>query len=117
MGERANPRYGFVAIDIFPKKGACFPIRSKVAGETTQALKKTFDELGYPASIMCDEGGEFMGEFAQECKDQDIDIIRSRTGGRFVERFIRTLKLPIFERRKSLGELDPICARCGGQIQ
>ena len=103
MGERANPRYGFVAIDIFTKKGACFPIPSKVASETTQALKKTFDELGYPASIMCDEGGEFMGEFAQECKDQDIDIIRSRTGGRFVERFIRTLKLPIFERRKALG--------------
>jgi hypothetical protein len=52
---------------------------------------------------MCDEGGEFQGEFAAECKKEAVEIIRSRTGGRFVERFIRTLKLPIFERWKALG--------------
>jgi len=103
MGERANPRYGFVAIDIFSKKGACFPIHTKVANETAAALRKTFDELGYPASIMCDEGGEFLAEFAEECKEQAVELIKSRTGGRFVERFIRTLKLAIFERRKALG--------------
>ena len=103
MGEKATPRYGFVAIDIFTKKGACIPIKSKVASETAEALRKVFDELGYPSSIMCDEGGEFQGEFAEECKNQDVKILRSRTGGRFVERFIRTLKMPIFERRKALG--------------
>jgi len=103
MGETTVPRYGFTAIDIFSKKGACFPIRSKLASETAEALRKTFGELGYPSSIMCDEGGEFQGEFAEECKKEDVEIIRSRTGGRFVERFIRTLKLPIFERRKALG--------------
>jgi hypothetical protein len=103
MGEKATPRYGFVAIDIFSKKGACIPIRSKLASETTEALRKVFGELGYPSSIMCDEGGEFQGEFAEECKKQDVKIFRSRTGGRFVERFIRTLKMPIFERRKALG--------------
>jgi hypothetical protein len=103
MGEQAVPRYGFVAIDIFSKKGACFPIRSKVASETAEALRKVFGELGYPSSIMCDEGGEFQGEFTEECKKEDVDIFRSRTGGRFVERFIRTLKLPIFERKKALG--------------
>ena len=103
MGEKAMLRYGFVAIDIFSKKGACIPIRSKVASETTEALRKVFGELGYPSSIMCDEGGEFQGEFAEECKKEDVNIIKSRTGGRFVERFIRTLKMPIFERRKALG--------------
>ena len=103
MGEKATPRYGFVAIDIFSKKGACIPIRSKVASETTEALRKVFGELGYPSSIMRDEGGEFQGEFAEECKKEDVNIIKSRTGGRFVERFIRTLKMPIFERRKALG--------------
>ena len=103
MGEQATPRYGFVAIDIFSKKGACIPIRSKLASETTEALRKVFGELGYPSSIMCDEGGEFQGEFAEECKKQDVKILKSRTGGRFVERFIRTLKMPIFERRKALG--------------
>ena len=103
MGETANPRYGFTAIDIFSKKGVCFPIRSKLASETAEALRKMFDELGYPRSIMCDEGKEFQGEFAAECKKEVVEIIRSRTGGRFVERFIRTLKLPIFERKKALG--------------
>lgn len=103
MGEAAVPRYGFTAVDIFSKKGVCFPIRSKLASETVEALRKMFGELGYPSSIMCDEGGEFQGEFAAECKKEAVEIIRSRTGGRFVERFIRTLKLPIFERRKALG--------------
>ena len=103
MGERAVPRYGFAVVDIFSKKGACFPLTSKVAPKTAECLKKTFDELGYPASIMCDEGGEFHGEFAKECKEQDIELIYSRTGGRFVERFIRTLKKAIFERKLALG--------------
>ena len=103
FGERAVPRYGFVAIDIFSKKAACFPITAKEASKTTEALRKTFQELGYPASIMCDEGGEFQGEFANECKEQDIELLYSRTGGRFVERFIRTLKKALFERRHSLG--------------
>ena len=52
---------------------------------------------------MCDEGGEFRGEFAQLCENKDVKILRSRTGGRFVERLIRTLKLRIFERKKALG--------------
>ena len=103
MGEDAGPRYGFVAIDIFSKKGVCFPIRTKFASETAQALSKAFAELGYPASIMCDEGKEFQGEFSEKCKEEYVEIIRSRTGGRFVERFIRTLKLRIFERSQSLG--------------
>ena len=67
MGEKARPRYGFVAIDIFSKKGACIPIKSKIATETAHALHKVFEELGYPSSIMCDEGGEFAAEFAEEC--------------------------------------------------
>jgi hypothetical protein len=103
FGERVTPRYGFVAYDIFSKKAACFPIHSKLAAETTEALNKTFRELGYPTSIMCDEGGEFRGSFAAECKAQDIQLIYSRTGGRFVERFIRTLKMRLFERRRALG--------------
>ena len=103
FGETAVPRYGFVCIDIFTKKAACFPITVKEASKTTEALRKTFEELGYPASIMCDEGGEFQGEFANECKEQDIDLQYSRTGGRFVERFIRTLKKALFERRQALG--------------
>ena len=75
MGENTVPRYGFITIDIFSKKGACVPIRNKFASDTAEALRKTFAELGYPASIMCDEGREFQGEFADECKKQYVDII------------------------------------------
>ena len=55
IGENAVPRYGFVAIDIFTKKRSSFPIRNKFANETADALRKTFGELGYPSSRMCDE--------------------------------------------------------------
>lgn len=103
QGANVNPRYGLTAIDIFSKKAACIPINSKIAPVTAQALRRVFDELGYPTSIMCDEGGEFMGQFAHECEEEDVKIIRSRTGGRFVERLIRTLKMRIFERKKALG--------------
>ena len=103
MGDAAAPRYGFVCIDIFTKKAACIPINRKLAPVTADALKRVFGELGYPTSIMCDEGGEFRGEFAQECENEDAKILRSRTGGRFVERLIRTLKLRTFERKKALG--------------
>ena len=103
FGGGVVPRYGFVAIDIFSKKAACFPTQTKNTSETVEALQKTFDELGYPSCIMCDEGGEFKGAFATKCKEEDIMLLYSRTGGRFVERYIRTLKMAVFERRKALG--------------
>ena len=86
FGAASTPRYGFVAYDIFSKRGACFPMQNKFAADSTEALKKTFEELGYPTSIMCDEGAEFRGSFAEECKTQDILLLHSRTGGRVVER-------------------------------
>ena len=85
MGSRAAPRYGFVAIDVFTKEGVCIPILSKSPDDTTPALQKVFDELGYPVYIMLDEGGEFEGKFAQLAKDNEVEIVKSRTGGRFVE--------------------------------
>ena len=66
FGGGVVPRYGFVAIDIFSKKAACFPTQTKNTAETVEALQKTFDELGYPSCIMCDEGGEFKGAFCDQ---------------------------------------------------
>ena len=103
MGEKAKPRYGLVAVDIFTKKGACIPIRDKLATTTAAAMEKVFSELGYPSSIMSDEGGEFAGKFAELLRDEQVEQLKNLTGGRFVERFIRTLKKPIFERLKTLG--------------
>ena len=102
FGERAKTRYGFCAIDIFSKKTTCIPIGSKVATDTAAALAKTFSELGYPVSIMCDEGGEFGAQFAELAQQNEVELVKSRTGGRFVERFIRTLKKALFDRTQSL---------------
>jgi hypothetical protein len=103
FGERANPRYGFVCVDIFSKHACLIPMHSKTGPEAAEALKKAFALLGYPVYIMCDEGGEFHGEFSQLAKEQNVDIVFSRTGARFVERLIRTLKLDLFERRRVYG--------------
>ena len=59
MGDSAVPRYGFVCIDIFTKKGACIPINRKLAPVTADALKRVFDELGYPTSICVTREGTF----------------------------------------------------------
>ena len=81
----------------------CVPIKTKTPRVTVQALREVFKEIGYSSVIMCDSGGEFQGEFAEECQEQDIDIITPVTGARFVERFIRTLKNHLIQRARSLG--------------
>lgn len=103
FGERAMPRYGFVAIDILSKKAACIPLLNKTPKGTAAALQTVFDELGYPVSVMVDEGGEFFADFAKLCENSNVQIIRSRTGARFAERFIRTLKLALSNRTLALG--------------
>jgi hypothetical protein len=103
MGKDVKPfRYGLVCVDIFSKKGACIPIRAKTPEITAKAMKQVFEDLGYPASIMCDDGSEFKGAFAELCKEEHVDIVLSITGGRFVERFIRTLKYDLHQRTMSL---------------
>jgi hypothetical protein len=59
FGKLAKPRYGFCCIDIFTKKGACAPIKKKTSELTAEAMMKCFTELGYPTSVMRDEGGSF----------------------------------------------------------
>ena len=80
MGKWVKPfRYGLVVYDIFSKKGACIPIRSKEPPITAKALKEVFHVLGFPSSIMCDDGSEFKGEFDQLCKEQQVDVVRTIT--------------------------------------
>jgi hypothetical protein len=60
-----------------------------------------FKALGYPISVMSDEGGEFKGDFAENLHAGLVEQILSRTGGRFVERAIRTLKMALHLRTHS----------------
>jgi hypothetical protein len=99
FGFSARPRYCFVAIDIFSKKLFAMPLKAKSL--TPQAVQHMFAELGYPISVMSDEGGEFRGEFSEKLKEDLVEQIFSRTGGRFVERAIRTLKMALHLRTQS----------------
>ena len=100
FGVHAKPRYCFVAIDIFSKKIFAMPLKAK--GDAFHAVAPMFRALGYPISIMSDEGGEFKGEFSEELHADLVEPILSRTGGRFVERAIRTLKMALHLRTHSL---------------
>ena len=99
FGQEANPRYCFVAIDIFSKK--LFGKALKAKSDAPKALQPMFEDLGYPTSIMSDEGGEFRGAFTTGLKQLAIEQIFSRTGGRFVERVIRTLKMALHLRTQT----------------
>ena len=99
FGIHARPRYCFVAIDIFSKKVFAMPLKAK--GDAFHAVAPMFHALGYPISIMSDEGGEFKGEFTEELHADLVKQILSRTGGRFVERVIRTLKMALHLRTHS----------------
>ena len=99
FGLHARPRYCFVAIDIFSKKLFAMPLRAK--SDAADALQPMFEDLGYPISVLSDEGGEFKGDFAENLHADLVEQILSRTGGRFVERVIRTLKMALHLRTQS----------------
>ena len=99
FGASAKPRYCFVAIDIFSKKLFAIPLRAK--SDAADAVQPMFKALGYPISVMSDEGGEFKGDFAENLHEGLVEQILSRTGGRFVERVIRTLKMALHLRTQS----------------
>ena len=99
FGLNAEPRYCFVAIDIFSKKLFAMPLNAK--SESVSAIQPMLNALGYPISVMSDEGGEFLAKFTKALESDLIKQIYSRTGGRFVERAIRTLKMALHLRTQS----------------
>ena len=103
FGQRQEPRYGLISVDIFSKKLAVVPIQNKLPQTTATAFQKVIDEMDIPASIMTDEGGEWGREFAAKLDYYDIDHLQSRTHPRFVERVIRTLKEGIEKRLMASG--------------
>ena len=103
FGQRQEPRYGLISIDIFTKKLAVVPIPNKLPETTANAFQKVINEMDIPASIMTDEGGEWGKEFAAKLDYYDIDHLQSRTHPRSVERVIRTLKEGIKKRLMASG--------------
>ena len=99
FGTSAKPRYCFVAIDIFSKKVFAMPLNAR--SESITAIQPMLDALGYLISVMSDEGGQFLGKFSKTLHADMVEQIYSRTGGRFVERVIRTLKMALHLRTQS----------------
>lgn len=102
FGTRAEVRYALVAVDIFTKKIGAAILRDKSSRLTALALREIIVQLGMPASIMTDLGGEFQADFAQQAKFLDIPLIFNRSPPRFVERAIGTLRKMILDRALAL---------------
>jgi len=52
---------------------------------------------------MVDEGSELFAQITDYCKQQHINVLRNRTGARFAERSIRTIKKGVDDRVRSHG--------------
>ena len=64
FGQRADPRFGLICVDIFTKKLAVVPVPNKLPKTTSDAFQKVVDTMDIPASIMTDEGGEWKNDFS-----------------------------------------------------
>ena len=96
-------RYGLVAIDVFSKKLAVIPLKTKDPATVAKTIDTVIERVGYPTSIMVDSGSEFHKEFAESLKQHDINLIVTRTSVIFAERAIRTIKEEIQKRKDALG--------------
>jgi hypothetical protein len=103
FGTEAEFRYMLIGVDIFTKQIAAVPLETKKAENVGRAFQEILSKLKVPSEILTDPGGEFQGPFKKFVDSWQIDHIFSRTGGRFVERAIRTVKEGVFKRLEALG--------------
>jgi hypothetical protein len=103
VDSEAIPPMALVAVDIFSKMASVQPILSKRPADTAKALDKVVEDMGSPAVVMTDEGGEFEGAFAERLKYYDAQHLFQRPHAYFAERFIRTLKEWLLKRQRALG--------------
>lgn len=90
-----------IVIDIFTRKAAAIPLKSKSAENTAEGLEKTIDELGKPLILSSDNGKEFMGATKKYMKDNNIlhktnDIMDHKVLG-IIDRFSGTLKNMLYK--------------------
>lgn len=98
-----TPPLALVAVDVFSKLASVQPLASKRPADTAKALDRVVEELGVPATVMTDEGGEFEGAFAERLRYYDTQHLLQRPHAYFAERFVRTLKEWLLKRRRAFG--------------
>jgi hypothetical protein len=116
------PPMALVAIDVFSKMASVQPIMSKRPADTAEALDDIVLELGIPATVMTDEGGEFEGAFAERLRYYDAQHLFQRPHAYFAERFIRTLKEWLLKRQRARGgtwveNLPAVMRRCSEVVE
>ena len=86
-------KYGLSVIDIFSKKAAVVPLKTKDERAWIAGLTKAFAELdGKPQILMTDQDGALQKEFIKFMLLKKIKWIVTRTHAHFVERFHRTFR-------------------------
>jgi len=102
FGRTSDPRYAFLAIDIFTKKLVVVAVRDKSSESCAWAFLKALRVLDVPNYVYSDDGGEFQAAFGKMLEQFAIEHIVSRSPASFVERAIRTLREGISVRLKAL---------------
>ena len=72
-------KYILNIVDVFSRKVFLFPLNNKLSSNIAdcfKVIKKRIKIL--PKYILCDNGGEFMHEFQEYCKEQGITIRKTR---------------------------------------
>ena len=93
-------KISLAGIDVFSRFGTCFASANKTPEQSVEGLKRMFERMGgRPKIIFADEEGSMQSKITDEClKDENKRCIINRNHCRFVERFIRTIKIMMYIR-------------------
>ena len=95
-------KIAIAGVDVFSKFGCCFALSNKTPDQFVEALKRMFEKMGgKPKIIFGDEEGSLQSKLVNKfLKDENVKYIINRNHARFVERFIRTIKMMIYKRQE-----------------
>ena len=95
-------KIGLAGIDVFSRFGSCFALTNKTPEQFIEGLKRMFEKMGgKPKIIFADEEGSLQSKVIDKfLKEEHIRYIINRNHCRFVERFIRTLKMMMYKRQE-----------------
>ena len=58
FGQRQDPRFGLICVDIFTKKLAVVPFQNKLPKSTSDAFQEVIDKMDVPSSIVTGDEGQ-----------------------------------------------------------
>lgn len=102
INDLSNQEYttGLLMIDIFTKFISIVPLKTKLADDVLNAIKKAITNMGkLPDILYTDDEGSFRSKQAEEYyKNNQIKHLITRGHATYAERAIRTIKDMIYKR-------------------